>query len=161
MLNGTRCRGCWNTYKRQWRANYKEAHGEPESRRYVQANGEKFAKSRAKRVARNRNIVLQRKWKPCSDCAGTFPPICMNFDHVNGEKEAGIARMVNQGVGVEKLLAELDKCELVCANCHRIRTSKREKPWEEELRKYDRSAWYKEDAAQYYTDSNMWFEFLP
>ncbi len=45
----------------------------------------------------------------------------MEFDHL-GDKIMDIARMTNSGCSVERLLAEVAKCELVCANCHRVRT---------------------------------------
>jgi hypothetical protein len=46
----------------------------------------------------------------------------MDFDHVRGEKLFGIA--VNMNISWERLEAEIAKCEIVCANCHRIRTKK-------------------------------------
>ena len=41
------------------------------------------------------------------------------------------------------ILEEIAKCDLVCANCHRIRTWKsgRETPWNTKHRKYNRSQW--------------------
>lgn len=61
---------------------------------------------------------------PCQDCGGRFPPECMDFDHVRGEKLFGIGANVSK-VPLAKLMAEIEKCELVCANCHRIRTKRR------------------------------------
>jgi hypothetical protein len=47
----------------------------------------------------------------------------MDFDHVRGEKKFGIAICINRAW---KLLeAEITKCDVVCANCHRIRTRQR------------------------------------
>ncbi len=63
------------------------------------------------------------KAMPCEDCGGTFPPECMDYDHVRGRKHAGIAHM--KRYALPKLLAEILKCDLVCANCHRVRTRKR------------------------------------
>ena len=59
------------------------------------------------------------------DCGGSFPPVCMDFDHVRGEKLFNIGSEARGGVGWERILAEVAKCELVCANCHRIRTYNR------------------------------------
>lgn len=47
----------------------------------------------------------------------------MDFDHVRGEKLANVSDLV--GAPTEDLLAEVAKCELVCATCHRVRTSDR------------------------------------
>jgi hypothetical protein len=60
---------------------------------------------------------------PCLDCGGTFPPHVMDFDHrdpkqklfnVTGSRAMLMVR--------SKLEAEIAKCDIVCANCHRIRT---------------------------------------
>lgn len=61
----------------------------------------------------------------CEDCGMdliTFP-MCADFDHIDPtEKEFGISRLVV--VDPERLVQELMKCRLLCANCHRIRTAK-------------------------------------
>lgn len=62
---------------------------------------------------------------PCADCGGRFPAYCMDFDHVRGVKVMAVSRMIRQAVAWEKVLAEVAKCEVVCANCHRIRTQER------------------------------------
>jgi len=48
----------------------------------------------------------------------------MDFDHVSGEKVMNIAQLSRLS-SPASLLSEIKKCELVCANCHRIRTSSR------------------------------------
>jgi hypothetical protein len=63
------------------------------------------------------------KHRPCSDCSGRFPPCAMDYDHVRGEKLQGISYMFESAWS--KVLIELAKCELVCANCHRTRTWQR------------------------------------
>lgn len=60
------------------------------------------------------------KKNPCTDCGITLHPVAMDFDHVRGEKIEGISSMY--GWDQCKVLDELTKCELVCANCHRERT---------------------------------------
>lgn len=72
---------------------------------------------------RRRGIIDQLKAKPCSDCGRTFPPICMDFDHVRGAKRIEISRAAS--LPLDELMAEIAKCDLVCSNCHRIRTSMR------------------------------------
>jgi len=45
------------------------------------------------------------------------------FDHLPGsEKANNVSWLAKMGRSVEKLMAEIAKCEVVCANCHRIRT---------------------------------------
>jgi len=75
-----------------------------------------------KRRKNLREFIIGLKDKPCTDCAQRFPHYVMDFDHVSGEKEKEIARAVHLGWSKERLLKEIGKCELVCANCHRVRT---------------------------------------
>lgn len=66
------------------------------------------------------------KSKPCCDCGGTFEVCCMDFDHKeNTEKSYNIGSMFAHHYSRELIEIELAKCDLVCANCHRIRTRKR------------------------------------
>ena len=68
-------------------------------------------------------VVDNLKRVPCMDCDGSFPPACMDFDHRDpASKVDGVTRMVNANLSLDRILAEIAKCDLVCANCHRIRT---------------------------------------
>lgn len=62
---------------------------------------------------------------PCADCQLLFPYYVMDFDHVTDDKEKAISVAMNQGWSKSKLEEEIAKCELVCANCHRLRTHER------------------------------------
>lgn len=77
------------------------------------------------RAARNKFYVDQIKTKPCLDCGRTFDPVCMDFDHLSDNKDTEVSKMVGKGASIEKIQAEIDKCELVCACCHRLRTKRR------------------------------------
>lgn len=76
------------------------------------------------RVRRVRQAIEDLKKAPCSDCGRTFPTVCMDFDHVRGEKKFNIASAVNWR-RLEDILEEVAKCDLVCSNCHRIRSAAR------------------------------------
>lgn len=56
----------------------------------------------------------------CTDC-GNDDPRVIEFDHL-GDKLMDISVMVGSGYGWPRILAEMEKCDPVCANCHRIRT---------------------------------------
>jgi len=61
------------------------------------------------------------KNKPCHDCGNSFPHYVMDFDHLDNK----IMNLSNPKVrrwGKNRILTEVAKCHLVCANCHRIRT---------------------------------------
>ena len=60
---------------------------------------------------------------PCLDCGGVFPPCAMDFDHV-GPKSFGVMSKYGDKTMAE-LLEEIAKCEIVCSNCHRVRTAAR------------------------------------
>ena len=68
------------------------------------------------------------KSTPCLDCGGRFPPECMDFDHRDpSEKLFNVSQAAVSGNSLESVKAEIAKCDLVCANCHRIRTAKQQK----------------------------------
>jgi len=75
------------------------------------------------KASRNRKRLWLRKLKdgPCIDCGQRFPPPIMEWDHVRGEKEFGLADTIANNISRERILKEIEKCELVCANCHRLR----------------------------------------
>lgn len=72
-----------------------------------------------------RNFIQAHKNKPCVDCKQEYPPYVMDFDHLpQFEKTFTISSM--KVASKEKLKQEIAKCEVVCANCHRIRTHNRQ-----------------------------------
>lgn len=60
--------------------------------------------------------------EPCVDCGGYFHWVAMQWDHVGTDKAANVSDMVKGGLSRKRILAEIAKCELVCANCHAVRT---------------------------------------
>lgn len=69
-----------------------------------------------------RAIIRAAKDKPCADCGMRYPYYVMDLDHVTGEKIINVALMVGWGYTETEILAEISKCDVVCANCHRERT---------------------------------------
>lgn len=73
---------------------------------------------------KNRAVQFVRSFKegkPCADCGNVYHPFVMDFDHLY-DKVRDISQMARRGASEESLLNEMAKCELVCANCHRMRT---------------------------------------
>lgn len=65
------------------------------------------------------------KDQPCADCGGRFPSCAMDFDHRDpGAKRIAVSRMIGRA-GTATIMAEVAKCDIVCANCHRVRTYRR------------------------------------
>jgi hypothetical protein len=69
-----------------------------------------------------RGIIRELKSDPCTDCGVSYPFYVMDFDHLPGFKKSFNVSSVQHTSSIVKLLEEIDKCELVCANCHRART---------------------------------------
>ncbi len=108
------------------------------SRDYVRKNRDAIDAYRATRERTDEDILKSRKRSrdclrrksefidamksnPCSDCGRRYPTCCMDFDHRDGTakiKNVGKLRFSPRS----EIEAEIAKCDLVCANCHRIRT---------------------------------------
>ena len=86
-----------------------------------------------------KDYVDDLKRVPCVDCGVEYPPYVMDFDHVRGEKVVNLSRLRNSRLAWAKLMAEVEKCEVVCANCHRIRTQTRAQAGE--VRASDAAIW--------------------
>jgi len=83
----------------------------------------RIASKRHKEKIRNkiRNI---KESSPCKDCGNKYPYYVMQFDHTSDDKcfnIAGAVGIINQN----KIYKEIEKCDLVCGNCHAIRTHNR------------------------------------
>lgn len=80
-----------------------------------------MAKSRAVRD----RVQSLKEATPCTDCGISYPYVVMQFDHVRGDKVANVSRLVARLAAWHRIEAEIAKCELVCANCHALRTHRR------------------------------------
>lgn len=98
---------------------FKEYYGKRRDKYRVMVNATKEQRKKIRYDAVN---AIKRK--PCMDCGGTFPEICMDFDH-RSDKILPISRMITLCRSMERILKEIEKCDLVCSNCHRIRTAQR------------------------------------
>ena len=96
-------------------------------RRYYAERGKaaRLARTHVWRVGRRAWMDSLKEGRPCADCGESFPPCVMHWDHLPGYQKADeISVMVTQRRR-EAILDELAKCELVCANCHVMRTVRR------------------------------------
>ena len=97
-------------YQRRWREKNRQVATERVQR------SKRTARARAKAF-----IEEAKRNQPCADCGATFHPVAMHFDHVRGTKFKSICALVNEGKPIAVLEAEIEKCELRCANCHAVR----------------------------------------
>ncbi len=82
------------------------------------------ARARANTVQARKRV---REWlfaylqeHPCVDC-GEPDPIVLEFDH-RGDKAFNIGEAVRLSFGLARVQAEVEKCDVRCANCHRRKT---------------------------------------
>lgn len=81
--------------------------------------------SKAKQKAFLAQYIRSLKEKsPCMDCGILYPYYVMDFDHVRGQKHANVMELIPT-LSKKKIDEEIAKCEIVCSNCHRIRTHMR------------------------------------
>lgn len=91
----------------------------------MEAIKEKTVKANRRLRTRNREFLINiKESSPCTDCGKKFPYYVMHFDHIY-EKNASIATLSRACVSLERLQQEINNCELVCSNCHAIRTHER------------------------------------
>src|SRR5215210_5578729 len=75
------------------------------------------------RQMRTLRFLRELRMVPCTDCGRQFSAEMMDFDHLDpAEKSLRLASGRASLMSRERLLAEAAKCEIACANCHRIRT---------------------------------------
>jgi transcription elongation factor Elf1 len=98
-------------YRREWYSKNKES-----ERAHIQRRKKEIKKWVSK---------YKSKLK-CSKCEENHPAT-MDFHH-KGKKDQQISKMVNDGYSVNRIKKEMEKCEILCANCHRKLHWKNNKP---------------------------------
>jgi len=81
-----------------------------------------YYRERNKRRRAEVKAAVQRykEDRPCADCGKQYPFYVMQFDHIDG-KVANVAKL-SVSTTLPRVMEEIAKCELVCANCHAART---------------------------------------
>ena len=113
------------------------AHKDPVRRKEYHAKYMKevwYPKNKEKHISyvrRNKNRVAEfieeyKRARSCVDCgfSGRDFPYVLDFDHVDNSavKKFNIGSWSHTVLSIEAIKREIEKCELVCANCHRKRT---------------------------------------
>lgn len=78
---------------------------------------------RRKKLERH-SAIDRLKAAPCADCAKSFPPYMVDFDHRDRTtKHYEISQLINKSSAPwPRVLEEIAKCDVVCVCCHRLRT---------------------------------------
>jgi hypothetical protein len=79
---------------------------------------------RPQTIRREKKRIVQeiKSNNPCTDCGQFFHYSMMDFDHVRGVKIGDVGTLSGKNAPLKVILEEIEKCELVCANCHRYRS---------------------------------------
>lgn len=81
-------------------------------------------KYKEKRRQDFKRLVDELKNRPCADCHKKYDPCVMDFDHIDpNKKESNVGKLIRNG-SLQRLISEIEKCEIVCANCQRMRTKR-------------------------------------
>lgn len=122
------CKDCLNSWKR---ARRKLKPDEPRSQNlhrsrdwYRKNKDEVLAASRARYKENLEYVSNIKSTTPCADCKKIYDPICMDFDHLDPSIKLNKISELIKG-HLKNVIDEMAKCEIVCSNCHRIRTRDR------------------------------------
>ncbi len=106
----------WKDIEKRWEA----------IRKHYYANRQIYIDKASRKRQELREWVCSLKSStPCKDCKIQYPYFVMDFDHISNKKII-VSKVINGG-SWKKTKAEIAKCDLVCSNCHRLRTYKRYK----------------------------------
>jgi hypothetical protein len=107
------CRPCRSTYHRE--------HYLANKQRYID---QARVRKQALRLERTTYLLGYFSNHPCTDC-GETDPIVLEFDHLDAEAKSFDIGQALSYRNWKSILEEMEKCEVVCANCHRRRTAVR------------------------------------
>lgn len=108
---GSTCRSCMKVYRK--------AHYESNKESYIA----RITERREKVIEENvKNLYEYLLTHPCVDCGITDTRV-LEFDHRDASKKSySISDKLTRGVKWSTIEEEIKKCDVRCANCHRIRT---------------------------------------
>ena len=79
------------------------------------------SKEKQSRHAKRKLEAIEYLGGKCADCGGVVHPQAYDFHHVDPSNKKGkVTQMLRQN-SWKTIVEELDKCVLLCANCHRVR----------------------------------------
>jgi hypothetical protein len=93
-------------------------------KRWSRTDAGTASRERKKRQYAERRRILDafKLAEGCADCGYAEYACALDFDHRPGEVKVGGVSSMLAGCSMERVWAEVEKCDVVCANCHRVRT---------------------------------------
>lgn len=109
------CRECRKAYDRAYYA--KKTREQRDKKNIQQRN----------RIRRNKKFLSEYKLtRGCTDCGYNKNGYALDFDHLPESLKSGnLSTLAQRQHSIESLLKEIEKCDVVCCNCHRLRTLRR------------------------------------
>lgn len=105
------CPRCKKKYNKKWYLKNREA-----QLARVKKNNKRYR-------AEAQKFLVAAKDVPCADCGHRFHHVAMDFDHLGKEpKFMNVSTMKGQSRTLASIKREVKKCQVVCSNCHRVRT---------------------------------------
>lgn len=118
------CKDCAKKHKAEWYRKNNEKRLSYAKKYYEDNREEIIESSRQKRFRHELFVWEYLTAHPCQHC-GESNPLVLEFHHIDRDSKAGnISQMAFQRIPTNHLQSEIDKCEVLCANCHRIETTK-------------------------------------
>ena len=103
-IRNSTCKECFKTVRRTWYLKYKKQIIEKNTRN------------------RNKNIEWFKEYRKKLKCikCGENHISCLEFHHKNPKnKEYNVSSITSGTYGIETIMKEIKKCDVLCANCHR------------------------------------------
>ncbi len=121
----TQCKNCYKVQRQHYYSEHYEKYRDEYRKRA------KERRTKLKTEYRN-NLLDFLSDKSCVICK-ISDPVVLEFDHIDlNTKSFSISQSVKLGYRWDRVLAEIDKCQVMCANCHKRKTS-REFGWYKNL----------------------------
>lgn len=112
-------KGTFRNHCSDCRPQYNHAYYREHSEKYKALRRQNQPRYREERRSKLREYLAGRT---CVDCGNT-DAVVLEFDHAKGEKFVDIGTMLSH-YSWTRILAEIEKCEIRCANCHRRKTAR-------------------------------------
>ena len=103
---------------------YKESWLSPKAyERYQHCSRKAIDKCNTRLAIKRRKLLDEIKLKTgCIKCGYKEHPVALDFDHIDPTKKEFTIGVSYTSVSLKRLYKEIDKCQVLCANCHRIKT---------------------------------------
>lgn len=102
---------------------YKDKNKQKEAQRrsYLKNIDKNKKKNKTYREKVREYVRQQKESEPCMDCGIKYPYYVMEYDHTESNKVKTVSLLSSTGT-MDQVVSEIQKCDLVCSNCHKIRT---------------------------------------